>query len=333
MDINLIRAGQLFPFIAELKSCGLDPGVGLRRNWLPMAGDIQAQAPLPEQRVWAFIEYCARASRQRDLGWNVGSQNGLAHTGALGKALLSQPDLCSAMALLQQALRQFSSASQPALSNAGKLSWFRRGSLPGKGHGFWQVEQYAAAVYISLIRHYAGQEWTPPQLRTQAATSTARRSKLSSICGAVEGGHASLEIAIESDLLLPGATTPNFLPKWQVSPLPPLPGTYSEALRQVLQSYLSTYPISLATTAQVFDLQPRTIIRRLAREGLRFRDVRDAVREEYGRKLLTETDMPIAQIARKLDYSHHGHFSRAMKRMTGFSPRQIRAHQPGQGSM
>lgn len=324
MKLPLARGALLDPFLQEALRHHADVDKLLRRVWLPARQRLNPQDLLPEQRIWALVEAAARATRQRDFGWNAALDSNLSHAGPLGVELLSQPDLRSALELLQRSLSQFSSVSQPRMVEYEGSVWFRRGSIPGKGRGFWQVEQFAARDYISVVCHYAGPEWRPGVIKVQASAATARGTALARECGYLAGDHPSLEFAIEPGLLQPGATRPAFIPPfcdWQYDPMPT---TYGEAFYRVLKNYIGDYPISIDMAVQVFELQPRTVMRRLAAEGLRLRDIRDELREERARKLLLETHLSIAEIARQLDYSHPGHFSRAFKRLTGLTPRQYR---------
>ena len=62
--------------------------------------------------------------------------------------------------------------------------------------------------------------------------------------------------------------------------------------------------------------------RRLAGEGMSYRDLLDAVRYEAATDLMQDTDITITEIASLLGYSDPSHFARAFRRMAGVSPRE-----------
>ena len=59
--------------------------------------------------------------------------------------------------------------------------------------------------------------------------------------------------------------------------------------------------------------------------GVAFADLRNRVRLRLARAMLTETRMPVTQIALHLGYSETSAFTRAFKAMTGRSPAAFRA--------
>jgi AraC-like DNA-binding protein len=73
---------------------------------------------------------------------------------------------------------------------------------------------------------------------------------------------------------------------------------------------------------------PRTMQRRLAEVELTYREVLEQARYDRAAVLLTQSDMAIAGIARRLGYSEPTHFSRAFRRMAGISPMEYRNHSP-----
>lgn len=82
--------------------------------------------------------------------------------------------------------------------------------------------------------------------------------------------------------------------------------------------------ILLDEVARVFEISSRTVKRRLASEGTNFSRIVEDVKVSDAKRLLTETEIPIAEIGQALGYSHMPSFSRAFKRSTGRSPSEIR---------
>ena len=64
----------------------------------------------------------------------------------------------------------------------------------------------------------------------------------------------------------------------------------------------------------------RTLQRRLADEGLSYRDLLDELRYETALDLLQDPENTITEVANLLGYSDPSHFSRAFRRMAGVSP-------------
>jgi AraC-like DNA-binding protein len=72
-------------------------------------------------------------------------------------------------------------------------------------------------------------------------------------------------------------------------------------------------------------VSPRTLVRRLAAEGLTFSTVLDRLRADLARRYLQDKDLPISKIAWMLGYGEASGFTHAYKRWTGKTPREARA--------
>jgi AraC-like DNA-binding protein len=68
----------------------------------------------------------------------------------------------------------------------------------------------------------------------------------------------------------------------------------------------------------------RTLQRRLTDGGMSFRQLRDLARCELAASLLSGTNMPIAEIARRLGFEEPASFSIAFRRWSGLTPSQYR---------
>ena len=77
----------------------------------------------------------------------------------------------------------------------------------------------------------------------------------------------------------------------------------------------------LARLLQVTEIKLR---RRLAASGTSYRELRDRARHELALALLQRTDLPIEEIANRLDFCDSDAFRRAMKSWTGQSPTDFR---------
>jgi AraC-like DNA-binding protein len=71
-------------------------------------------------------------------------------------------------------------------------------------------------------------------------------------------------------------------------------------------------------------VSPRTLVRRLAAEGLTFATVLDRLRSDLAQRYLQDDDLPISKIAWLLGYREASAFTHAYKRWTGRTPREAR---------
>jgi AraC-like DNA-binding protein len=92
-----------------------------------------------------------------------------------------------------------------------------------------------------------------------------------------------------------------------------------------LRSELGVEAGRIRKVARELQMSVRTLQRRLSDESTSFAEVLDEVREQVARELMRRTDIPLAEIAHRLDFADFATFSRAFKRWTGVSPGAFRS--------
>lgn len=106
----------------------------------------------------------------------------------------------------------------------------------------------------------------------------------------------------------------------------------ARSVRAILQSRHFT-EVSCAEVAQNLNISQRTLQRRLAEVGQTFRDLLEAVRMEEVFHLLTQSSLPLSEIAYKLGYSEPSSFSRAVRNWYAQPPGQLRKDAYSQNDM
>jgi AraC-like DNA-binding protein len=98
----------------------------------------------------------------------------------------------------------------------------------------------------------------------------------------------------------------------------------SERVRVLISRYLETEDCTSERIASEICVHPRTLQRRLQREGQSFESIKSAVRREVALRYLQRTQIPFAQIAERLGYSEHSVLSRSCYRWFAATPRKLR---------
>lgn len=98
-------------------------------------------------------------------------------------------------------------------------------------------------------------------------------------------------------------------------------------LRHRIVSLLQEGEPTLDRVAQAMQLSARTLHRRLAERGYRFRDLLEATRREMAEAYLRDEQLSLAEVALLLGYSEQSPFSHAFKRWTGMTPLDWRKQQ------
>jgi AraC-like DNA-binding protein len=97
-----------------------------------------------------------------------------------------------------------------------------------------------------------------------------------------------------------------------------------DEVRLLLGRALGTSPVTISAVARLLTMHPRTLQRRLAAESTTFEAILDDVRREAAERLITETDLPLAQVTALVGLTEQSALSRAGRRWFGRSPRDLR---------
>jgi AraC-like DNA-binding protein len=89
---------------------------------------------------------------------------------------------------------------------------------------------------------------------------------------------------------------------------------------------------TIELVARDFGISSRTLVRRLAEQGVHYRRVLEQVRKETAQRRLAGSGMPIAELAQQLGYKDPSNLGRACRAWFGMSPSDYRErHAAGRG--
>lgn len=104
----------------------------------------------------------------------------------------------------------------------------------------------------------------------------------------------------------------------------------TERIRRMLRHYLAEEMPSLEQISDMLATTPQTLRRRLQREGQGYQLIKDALRRDVAVDYLTQSDLPLPEIAVRVGFAEVSTFHRAFKGWTGLTPGAYRqAHQDG----
>ncbi len=94
----------------------------------------------------------------------------------------------------------------------------------------------------------------------------------------------------------------------------------TERIRRMLRRYLAEDMPSLEEVSAMLATTPQTLRRRLQREGQGYQMIKDALRRDVAVEYLTQSDLPLLEVAAKVGFSEASTFHRAFKGWTGLTP-------------
>ncbi len=97
----------------------------------------------------------------------------------------------------------------------------------------------------------------------------------------------------------------------------------SQALEYIKNNFKRN--ISLEEMSQVLNISPYYFSKIFKKSvGINFKEYLIKLKIEYAQKLLTQTDMPIKEIAYEIGFDDPNYFIKAFKKYTGFTPASVR---------
>lgn len=107
--------------------------------------------------------------------------------------------------------------------------------------------------------------------------------------------------------------------------VPPRTLLLSDRVRQTLTHTMGAGKGTKAEIAALLGMHPRTLLRRLALEGVVFEEIREEIYKQAALRFLCETDIPLTQLAGALGFSEPSALTRSCRRWFGHPPSTIRA--------
>jgi AraC-like DNA-binding protein len=319
----------------HVRAKDLDARPVLAAMGLPDAEDQAPRWVTPAQ-ITRALHLAAGICRDPDIGLSIGQQMRPANMGSLGYALISCTDLQDGLALFERLQSLVTSALRVEHRLKGDVIESRfeaRIELPRDTH-FWTfslVSRLAFARWVCGRRLVPLQVWMP-------CPAPARLQPLQEFFGcpiSFDAPEASERVPANW-LQLPN---PNADPAMHqlmsaiTSQQWVQQGRDQTALLHLLRQHIAKrlqageLPLLDALTAEVeaaVGLSARQLQRRLADQGLAFKDVVEDVRREQVLHDLRYSSLPLADVASRAAYAEVSSMHRAVRRWTGQTPLAVR---------
>ena len=278
---------------------------------------------------WALLERLQSLYPQRAIGLELGQLMEPEFVGVLGYLLLACDTLAEALQgfqRYQRLLHDGDRASAHAEDGLLCLSW-----STDYGPSSRLSDEVLVVGMLSFIRRMTGQgELSPQRVHFTFDEPAAGSAEHEQACGCgVRFGQRTTAIYFRpQDLALPvnqhDAGLRQLLEQQAQALLAVLPQRedFIQRLREALLVALQTGQPNSVFVAKRLHLSERTLFRRLAAQGLTFRDVLMQVRMQLAQQYLLEGRLTHSEIALLLGYSEQSAFSRAFHAACGESPRR-----------
>lgn len=337
--------------IDYVQAQGIDPAPLHQVLALGPAQLADPSVRVPSRTLAQALSVAARLCNDPLVGLRVGAFVRPAHLGALGYALMSCAEGRTGLAMFEQMqtllcneiVARHSVSSQQIETQQELL-----GPVP-RDTGFWI---FFVACRLAFPRWVSGRDMNPLQIDLPCPPPADEAPLRQFVGGPIRFDAASYREVLPADWL--DWINPNADPtvhglmrsmastQWQatVQDADEVLAVLSQRIAACLQegdvptlqtmAHKMSAPTASAMGAQVSNgPSMRQLQRRLAEQGLSFKDLVERVRKEQALGQLRHTDLPLAEVARRVGYAEPSSFHRAVRRWTGLTPLAVRQQAKG----
>jgi len=280
-----------------------------------------------------LFEEASRISKHDNFGLWFGNQFSPKDLGLWGYAAISSPTLGVALTNLVGLFRYHQESSIMSLceDDSGLLRLEYQIQAPDIIERRHDAE-LSLGMFLNVIREGCGAGWMPEEVHFEHAKPENWKDHEAAFSAPVYFSQPVNALLFKPDAMtrsMPGRdltlmtimqTCLETVGKENDQPVS-LIGRIQNTIRTQLPD---GYP-SMEQVALSLKLSPSVIRRELAHEGLAYKDLIETTRHELALMYIKQRHLPFSEIAFLLGYSELSAFSRAVRRWTGVSPRQLRA--------
>ena len=283
---------------------------------------------LPISTLGELLYRAADATACEHFGLLAGSHAGVGHIGAPGQLMLRFPTVGTSLEAIQRFFHLHNRSAIIVLRRTGDHAHFGYSLLSPNFPGFQELQDGVMAAGLNIMRRLLGDAWRPTGVNL-----VRREPRRADIYDRFFGAPCVFN-AMLSTLVFPATTldlpvlesTSAGVPEHRATMPNATDMDLIEHVRRTALGLLLSGKCSQQTVAAALGYSTRTLNRNLALFGSSYREIADYSRFAASRMLIRETDMPLGEVARLLNYADMSSFGRAFRRWTGISPTTWRKH-------
>jgi AraC-like DNA-binding protein len=279
-----------------------------------------------------LLEYAAEALEDSAFGLHLAEQTNPREAGLLFYAASAARDVGEALTLLERYCRIVNEAVRLRLMRVPDGLVVRIDFLGLSRQDVRQNAEFGIAVLLKALREAAGRNIRPIRVAfALGRDSDLREFKRFYRCP-VEFGASSDQLGFSNETLAVRLVTGD---RHLLRMLRPIcdeaaktrgtaKGTLRASVETEVQRLLPSGKVSRQTIAKALALSERTLVRRLADEGMTYAEVVDQLRRSLALQYITKPGVSLSHIAWLLGYEKPTSFNHAFTRWAGHSPSAAR---------
>ncbi|AXI55013.1 hypothetical protein C1J05_11375 [Sulfitobacter sp. JL08] len=321
--VSTCRAAYLIPFLDVLRDIGAPVDRELERAHLPT---MVEERPDDLISIFLAMEYLDRSARREgidDLGWHwVKRFSASDFSAELLAALQPLPTVKARLDCLSNLIALEDSDTRVGLigfnGSAEVYCDSKSPEIPSDPISEWTQ----VTVLIEAVRSITGENWFPDEIRFKSDFSVCDDARNANPNTRFLTQSAHTSIIMPSSVLAASKLTSAAA---QV-PEPNIHETLDgiENLKRLIRPYLRGGTPKMTMFAEILDVSPRSLQRKLQQAGTSFSELIETTRFEMAAEILTASDTPLIDVAMTLGYENQSNFGRSFRRIAGISPGKYR---------
>jgi len=335
---DIIRAGVLWGYCQLTRFLGHDPAllldeVGLREQDLDNPDKY-----ISRPAAVTLLERTAERLDCSDFGLRLGQVQDVNVLGALAFAIRNAPDLRGAVMTMVRHVHCFAPLMMVAMepgetANEERVVFHHLSN--DRGDAVQHTER-AISLFCRLDDHLTGHQLHATRVMFNHAPASPSDVYLEYLGVKPEFGAPVTAVSMERRALALPLKTANpqlqaiverYLELNTPAPGPDIGRRVHQAIAQIMRHGNAT----IEDVADMLNMHPRTLQRRLMLEGITFERARDDVRRQLAQIYLANDVVPLAHVAHLLGYANQSVLTRSCLRWFGKTPLAVRHQVAGHG--
>lgn len=318
-EVPLVQAGFLSPIVEELDRSGVNTAALLQSASLHRFNMSKSDNYVPVELMYRLFESIRRREGIDDFMHTFGDSIKAQGMCDWCDVVANSPDLHSAINFAIRFESVLMTHQRMHLEINGPVSRFSQRYLDNSQPGRDLTDFVDFCLAINFFKHVGGADWQPLEISLQSsvAPNFDQLLPMSGDTKIILGQPVTSLVFPTAMLSAPLAGTVSALASHAFEDVP---HSLSGVIDKLLQSANDGRIAKLGLVADMLNMSPRTLRRRLVTEGTTFSSVVESWRFKSSIDLIENADTKVGEIAERLGYANAPNFDRAFKRWTGLSP-------------
>ena len=319
-DAHLIQCGFFQPVLETLRQSGVNTEKLLLKSSLSRFDLDSSENYVPVNLLYALMFEIRKSQGIDDFYDCFAAEIDVQNLSDFGEITAFAPDLLSAAHFAEKNITMLMTHGRMRLEIDGpscKVSqWYIDAPKPGR-----DFVDYADLCYlVNGFRIAMGADWTPLEIHLQSQIAPdfdnlfpdGRNIRI--LLGQPVTAVVVPTAIMRTPMMGDGSLDSNHLATDSI------PGTLSQVIERILTSSKNAQVANLWLMAEMLNISPRTLRRKLSELDTTFFEVVDNWRFKSSLELLEDEQVGVNGIAERLGYANTPNFDRAFRRWTGQSP-------------